>query len=189
MTAHVHLLYSALIIVLMSGCIGPDPVVTERLGTNDRAIQQIQRSFEESTQRTRAQLDAMERDQALLNQRLAALEASNTQLTRDLASSNDDIKTLNTLIQQLQAGRATDRKEIVDEITKRMNAIMDGIRKQQNSGAGSGPVSGMVHTVRAGETLSQIASAYKVSTAVLIRVNNLSSPDQLKIGQEIIIPD
>ena len=188
MITRTHLLSAALIVTLTSGCLGPDPVVTEKLGSNDRAIQQIQRTFEESTQRSRAQLDAMERDQAQLNQRLATLEAGNAQLAREVASINDDLKTLNGLVQQLQAARATDRKEVVEEISKRMTALLQK-QAQSNRGSSGGPVTGMVHKVRPGETPSQIAAAYNVTTAVLIRVNNLDRPDRLKIDQEIIIPD
>jgi LysM repeat protein len=44
------------------------------------------------------------------------------------------------------------------------------------------------HTVRSGDTLSSIASTYRVSTASIQRSNTLANPDRLKIGQIITIP-
>lgn len=44
------------------------------------------------------------------------------------------------------------------------------------------------HTVRPGDTLSSIASTYRVSTASIQRSNTLANPDRLKIGQIITIP-
>ena len=44
------------------------------------------------------------------------------------------------------------------------------------------------HEVRRGETLSQIAQQYSVSTQELMAVNNLQNPHQVHIGQELSIP-
>ncbi len=44
------------------------------------------------------------------------------------------------------------------------------------------------HTVQRGETLSGIASTYKVTLAELQRTNNIKSPKSLQIGQKLIIP-
>ncbi|MGG4490804.1 L,D-transpeptidase family protein [Metabacillus idriensis] len=46
----------------------------------------------------------------------------------------------------------------------------------------------MVHLVKPGETLNTIALNYRVSPAVLIRVNNLPDPNVLFVGQPILIP-
>lgn len=47
---------------------------------------------------------------------------------------------------------------------------------------------GVTHVVKSGETLSDISSTYKVSVASIVSANNLSSPDSLKIGQQLLIP-
>ncbi|MCU0500083.1 MAG: LysM peptidoglycan-binding domain-containing protein [Anaerolineae bacterium] len=47
---------------------------------------------------------------------------------------------------------------------------------------------GTVHIVRSGETLSTIAERYGVTMAAILRANNLTNPDRLSIGQELIIP-
>jgi LysM repeat protein len=45
------------------------------------------------------------------------------------------------------------------------------------------------HTVKGGETLSEIAAAYGVATAELMAANGISNADQIRIGQELILPD
>lgn len=44
------------------------------------------------------------------------------------------------------------------------------------------------HTVASGETLGAIARRYGVSIQALIDANNLTNPDRLAIGQQLIIP-
>ncbi|WP_338421199.1 peptidoglycan DD-metalloendopeptidase family protein [Nostoc parmelioides] len=44
------------------------------------------------------------------------------------------------------------------------------------------------YEVKPGDTLAAIASRYNTSVAELVKVNNLSDPNQLKISQQLIIP-
>lgn len=46
----------------------------------------------------------------------------------------------------------------------------------------------IIHTVRSGESLWTIANFYRVSTSDIIRVNELSNPNRLVIGQALVIP-
>lgn len=50
------------------------------------------------------------------------------------------------------------------------------------------PVSGLIHEVKSGETLSGLAAKYKVETEDIMRQNLLLSAGDLKIGDNIIIP-
>ncbi len=45
-----------------------------------------------------------------------------------------------------------------------------------------------VHTVRSGETLSEIAKRYGVSVASITRANNISRKKPIRVGQKLIIP-
>jgi LysM repeat protein len=49
-------------------------------------------------------------------------------------------------------------------------------------------VEGEVYTVRPGDTLSTIAQRNGVTVNDLIRANNLTNPDRLNVGQQLIIP-
>jgi murein DD-endopeptidase MepM/ murein hydrolase activator NlpD len=46
-----------------------------------------------------------------------------------------------------------------------------------------------VHLVRAGDTLSRIASRHRVSQRALIEANALARPDRLRQGQRLVIPE
>ncbi len=51
------------------------------------------------------------------------------------------------------------------------------------------PVSGVLHMVRSGDTLSEIASWYKVSADDIVQFNNLSSVESIFAGDILIIPN
>jgi murein DD-endopeptidase MepM/ murein hydrolase activator NlpD len=44
------------------------------------------------------------------------------------------------------------------------------------------------HTIAGGESLYTIARRYEVTTQALVQANNLSSPDKIVVGQQIVIP-
>lgn len=46
----------------------------------------------------------------------------------------------------------------------------------------------IIHTVRAGQTLSQLARQYSVTIGAIIAANTIPNPDQLIIGEALIIP-
>lgn len=50
-------------------------------------------------------------------------------------------------------------------------------------------VRGQIHVVQAGESLLSIAVQYGVTTEQLSAVNNISNPDTIYVGQELVIPE
>ena len=48
--------------------------------------------------------------------------------------------------------------------------------------------SGRRHAVKSGDTLTSIAAAYGVTTAALQHANQISDPNRLKLGQQLVIP-
>ena len=52
----------------------------------------------------------------------------------------------------------------------------------------SAPIGRTVHVVRSGETLTRIAVRYGVSRKALIDANRLARPEQLRVGQRIVVP-
>jgi LysM repeat protein len=51
------------------------------------------------------------------------------------------------------------------------------------------PLENGVYTVRAGDTLGQIAFLFDISVADIMAANNLTNPDVLEVGQQITIPE
>lgn len=50
------------------------------------------------------------------------------------------------------------------------------------------PLSGRAHTVRPGETLSEIAARYRTSVSALARANNLKNPNLIVAGARLQVP-
>ena len=46
----------------------------------------------------------------------------------------------------------------------------------------------LIHVVKSGETLWQIANRYRVSTVSIAEVNGLPDPNRLVVGQALVIP-
>lgn len=56
------------------------------------------------------------------------------------------------------------------------------------SGAGAGAVQGNAYTVQAGDTLFSIATRYGVTVDAIAAANGLANPEQIAVGQILIIP-
>lgn len=57
-----------------------------------------------------------------------------------------------------------------------------------SSGTGSTPAPQRTHTVRAGDTLYALAVRYGTTVAAIAAANNLSNPNNISVGQVLIIP-
>ncbi len=79
-----------------------------------------------------------------------------------------------------------------DQIAK-SNGIVDGIIYSGTRLFLDGPVysarsgSRVTYTVKSGDTLGGIAHAHKVTTASIIELNNISNPNVIRVGQELVI--
>jgi LysM repeat protein len=108
---------------------------------------------------------------------------------REAGTPQADIAALRRDIEQLRAGQATLRQEIVDELGRE---IVKLFAAQQTSARGgtrrTGAQTGYEHKVQAGQTLSEIAAAYQVSVATIKQANNLKD-DVIRVGQVLFIPD
>jgi LysM repeat protein len=140
----------------------------------------------------RYQIRTLQQEIATLKDQVAGLERMNQDLYKRLdeagASERADLRDLKAAVgqlrasaQTLEAARAQDRREIVDTLSKMSAAA----RAAQESAT----VTGVEHTVEAGQTLSEIAAAYRVSVAVIARANNLSNLNALRVGQKLFIPE
>lgn len=54
--------------------------------------------------------------------------------------------------------------------------------------APAGTVSGKKYVVQPGDTLGSIAQQFGVTVDAIIKANNISNPDLIQVGQELIIP-
>lgn len=107
-------------------------------------------------------------------------------------SMQTQLDDLQRQIRALDAARAQDKKEIYDDISKKIATLL---KSSASSSASSKPrprsssQTGIEHVVQPGESLSKIAAAYGVSMSVIVEENGLSSPDNIRVGQKLFIPE
>lgn len=174
--------------VMFSACRTPRQMEADRRA-QERAMRQQQ-----ELARQRSQAEAQQRTQLLMEDtemQMAGLREEWDQVSAQMAvkAGNQDLQNLERRIgdlerqlQRMEAQRAKDRQEIIDTISKRMASLM---QQQARSTPRS---SGRKHTVARGDTISAIAAAYGVSSRELMRVNNISNPNALRIGTDLVIP-
>jgi LysM repeat protein len=161
-----------------------------------RSVMQQQREdsiiMEENMRRIRARLDAIESDMQRLAQQI---NASSTDLSRanqsQIAGFNATLDELQKRIRAVDAARESDKKEIVDSLSKKISAVLASQPSRSSSTSTqkrSVSNEGYEHEVQPGETLSAIAKAYGVSSADIIQANGLKSADVLRVGQKLFVP-
>ena len=102
---------------------------------------------------------------------------------RDQAAVQERLDNLERRIQSVNAAREKDKQAIVNQLSAKIAEIMSKASRQSHR-----TVSGNEHTVQPGETLSAIAAAYKIKASAIIEANGLPDPDNLRVGQRLVIP-
>ena len=66
--------------------------------------------------------------------------------------------------------------------------VNSSVPTQMATPAAASTAGGFTHTIAGGESLYTIARRYEVTTQAIVQANNLSSPDKIVVGQQLIIP-
>lgn len=189
--------WSPLVLAAMALVAGPGcATYFEDLNAQQARQQEDSRTLQEQIRRLSGRIEGLEMEA----QRFAA----ETESVRKLASSAGEsqgrliqgqVQEIGTRIRQLEAARETDRQAIVDDISRRVADIM----KKSSGGPSpsvartparrSSSATGYEHVVKAGESLSAIAAAYGVSSAVIAQENGISDPSKVRVGQKLFIPE
>ena len=84
----------------------------------------------------------------------------------------------------------TEEPEIVEATgtSTRVPSIIEPVVPGTTATAAAGGGSGETYIVQRGDTLFIIAQRYGTTVAALVAANNLSNPDRLSVGQQLIIP-
>ena len=143
-----------------------------------------------SLQRVEHRLADLVREQEVLGQDVQRLRVDQHQQT---ARSDAGLSALSVRIDEQARVQAALRKELTDDLSARMAAIM---QTQARAAAAARPATsraraevGYEHEVRAGETLSEIARAYGVTSQDILQANQLRDPNLLRVGQKLFIPE
>lgn len=131
---------------------------------------QALRELQYQVQTLAARFDAIEQRQSSLAARIAALERGSGDSG---LASKDEVAVLRSDLAAVRSAQGRLRDEIVEDLSARISAIA---KRQEQARA-------------AGQTLSAIALAYKVSVKAIMQANNITDPTKLRVGQTLFIPD
>lgn len=146
----------------------------------------------QNVRKLEGRLEGVEMEVQGVNRSVSDVSRSATQGARaESESLRAAVASLENRVRALEKARARDREEIIDHLTRKITQLMgsQGSTRSSSSNRGASSDYGYEHVVQTGETLSQIASAYGASVKAIVDANNLKSPDQLKVGQKLFIPE
>lgn len=106
-------------------------------------------------------------------------------ILNELANINKRIDALETKVNLIARDKEKIRNEVIDELSKKIEQMLKYSAKSSVSSSWS---KGYEHTVQPGETLSKIASAYKVPLDTIIKANNITDPNSIRAGTKLFIP-
>ncbi len=145
-------------------------------------VQQMQR-LQIQLQGIVAQLDAVVRAQNELNAKVMRLES------RLNDGQSDALVAVKRDLTFLKGEQAKLRQEIVADLTKKITQIVPPKPVAKKPALPPISTTGREHVVEQGQTLTEIAQAYKQSVKVIMRANKISNPSLIRVGQKLFIPD
>jgi LysM repeat protein len=175
-------LYLPALLVFVCGCEAFDSM---RTGGSAAAQPQVQAEYNYLEERVRIlteRVESLQREVAGLQSRLDQLQAgAGTQ------ASATELQQLRAQVQALEAQRERDKQAILDQVAREIAGVASARATTSRTPSGSGSDVGYEHVVKQGETLFDIAKAYRVTVAAIKKANNLTS-DNIRIGQKLFIP-
>ena len=137
----------------------------------------------EDVQRVQEKLKGIEMEQESLAKDIGAMRGAPKE---DLVVRNR-LDTLERQVQSLASAREADRKQIVNQVASIVGTSGGASGRPSSSRSGRRSQTGYEHVVEAGQTLSAIAAAYKVSPSAIKKANNMKS-STVRVGQKLFIP-
>lgn len=172
---------------LLTGCVTVDSRSSRAEEREDMLI------LESKVQKASGNIEGLQMEVQRLQGQLDTIRSGSTQSaqsqTQAMQAALDDF---DRRIRLLETAREKDKQEIIDRISAKMADIVKAsapARSTKKTSKRAMSDTGYEHEVKPGETLSDIAAAYGVKTSVIIEVNDLKNPNQLKVGQKLFIPE
>ncbi len=188
-TLHALLVAAAL---LAGGCVTVYDEETER--QNALLQRQQAQAQQERFDRLNGRLESLQMEVDALRRDLDRQRADQGRAgSAEMQALRESVTDLDRRLAAESAARERDRKAILDSVSSTVSSLLrssGGSRSSSSSSTTRRPTSGqgVIHKVEAGQTLSAIAAAYKVSSSVIMEANGMKNPNQLRVGQELIIP-
>ncbi len=154
----------------------------------------------------RSDFESLSNAIAVQNQRVAELEA---RIASESNGRNADITAINRELEMLASSQkqltasvdaipknitkllSEQEKQIMSQVDSKVAAVKSSIGSRSSSSSRSrvnynGPC--YEHVIESGETISEIAQAYGVTTKEIMEVNNIQNAARIQIGQKLYIP-
>lgn len=184
-----------LLMVALSGCL---TLVDERSIGEQRADFD---TLKVEVNKLRDQVTEMRQSLVKIEEEVQILNNSRGNEAKDSKNRLDEI---DRSLKVVESSHDQLKREIIDELAKKIEKLgtMTGgsssgkpvgksstSRSEIKKSEMKKPERGYEHIVKPGETLTEIASAYNVTPATVIKANNLSKPNDIKVGQKLFIPE
>ena len=166
------------LLVSLAGCISP---MAEKRNEDVRQKAQVS-SIKTDQARLREQLHGMEDIDQDIYRRMEKMEKERAAGEEDMAKR---VEILSAQLRALEAQRAQDRQELIDTLSRKMAEIMGS----RAPAATPGSSTYLEHTVKQGETISEIAVAYGVTVGAIVRANELGDANSIRVGKKLLIPE
>lgn len=184
--------------VALSGCGTGGLAVKKDVWEAQEGFEQRQAALSEKVLRLEDRIGALDEKIGAVEHQLSALSGQVGGLESDLSRGIEAVRDgqqqlgieLEGRIRTVDQSRNTDREDlfermsiILDEVTRENQQLRADIEALRSSVA-----TGYGHTVQRGETLASIAAQYGVTVADIAAANNITNPNLISVGQELIIP-
>jgi len=144
--------------------------------------------IEEKLDRLRADVDAIQFNQQRLQEQVDTLQDEFLELRKVGSTLNKaDFSTLEERLTEIDRARERDKKVILDQLAKELALIARNQKFDTVSNHSSSDRT--EHVVQKGETLAMIAKEYGITVAAIVDVNGIPNPNEIKVGQILIIPE
>jgi len=148
--------------------------------------------LDEKLSRLRADVEDLQFKQQQMQKDIAKIQEDLLALRRgSVGGSAGDLEALQARVDALDAAQQKDKQAIIDRLAKELAALNLPRAASKTGGAttdGPATTESKEHVVTKGETLTTIAKAFGVSVEDLKKTNNISNPNEIKVGQKLIIP-
>ena len=174
---------------LLTGCVTVDSRSSRAEEREDMLI------LESKVQKASGNIEGLQMEVQRLQGQLDAIRSGSSQSAQSQTQATQAaLDDFDRRIRLLETAREKDKQEIIDRISAKMADIVKAsapapARSTKKTSKRAMSDTGYEHEVKAGETLSDIAAAYGVKPSVIIEVNELKNPNQLKVGQKLFIPE
>ncbi len=188
--------------LLTAGCSSPlfeGSIFDQRGGERQKSeLAQIKTSSELTSrecQRLSEQIDALNRNQQLIDSRLRGIEvqlSSGTQTQQDIAALRSELERVRVDRERLRAQITEDLAGKIEKVVARQQQSLPSTPRPPAAAADTPPSAartGYEHKVERGQTLSEIARGYNTTVDKIIKANNIKDPATIRVGQSLFIPD